>query len=145
MIQRIQSLFYLLAGFSFAGLFKFPFATSAVSIPEYLSDQVYNVMDHIVLIGLTGIGVLVSLIAIFMYNNRPLQMRLGLLAIVVSILIPLVAFILIYVEKTASTDTAQIDDGIGLYLPILSIIFAVVANRFVKKDHKLVRSMDRLR
>ncbi len=145
MIQRIQSIFYLLAGFSFAGLFKFPFATSAISIPDFLSDQVYNVLDHIVLIGLTGIGVVVCLIAIFMFKNRALQMRMGLLAIVISILIPVVAFLLIYTEKTASTNTAQIDDGVGLYLPILSLIFAVVANRFVKKDDKLVRSMDRLR
>ncbi|NNF35710.1 MAG: DUF4293 domain-containing protein [Saprospiraceae bacterium] len=145
MIQRIQSLFYLLAGFSFAGLFKFPFATSGISIPQYLADQVYNVMDHAVLIGLTGIGIIVSLAAIFLFKNRSLQLRMGLLAIVISILLPVVAFLLIYTEKTASTDTAQIDDGLGLYLPILSLIFAIVANRFVKKDDKLVKSMDRLR
>jgi hypothetical protein len=145
MIQRIQSLFYLLAGFSFAGLFKFPFATSAISIPQYLADQVYNVLDHAVLIGLTGIGIIVSLAAIFLFKNRALQLRMGLLAIVISILIPVVAFLLIYTEKTASTDTAQIDDGMGLYLPVLALIFAIVANRFVKKDDKLVKSMDRLR
>ena len=145
MIQRIQSIFYLLAGFSFAGLFKFPFATSVVSIPDYLNDQVYNVLDHIVMIALTGIGIIVSLAAIFLFRNRALQMRMGLLAIVISILIPLVAFLLLYTEKTAVNDTSSINDGIGLYLPILSLIFAVVANRFVKKDDKLVKSMDRLR
>ena len=145
MIQRIQSIFYLLAALSFAGLFMFPFATSEIAIPEFLSDQIYNVMDHIVLIGLTGLGLLVCIIALFLYNNRVLQMRMGILAIIMGILIPVVAFLLIYTEKTASTDTAQIDDGIGLYLPILSIIFAVVANKYVKKDDKLVKSMDRLR
>lgn len=145
MIQRIQSLFYLLAGISFAGLFKLPFATSAISIPQYFSDQVYNVMDHIVLIGLTSIGILVSLSAIFLFKNRSLQLRMGLIAIVISILIPVVAFLLIYTEKTASTDTAQIDDGMGLYLPVLSLIFAIIGNRFVKKDDKIVKSMDRLR
>jgi hypothetical protein len=102
-------------------------------------------MDHAVLIGLTGIGILVSLAAIFLFKNRSLQLRMGLLAIVISILIPVVAFLLIYTEKTASINTAQIDDGMGLYLPVLALLFAIVANRFVKKDDKLVKSMDRLR
>ena len=37
------------------------------------------------------------------------------------------------------------DDQIGLYLPILSIVFLGLALRSIGKDEKLVKSMDRLR
>jgi hypothetical protein len=33
----------------------------------------------------------------------------------------------------------------GLILPLFSFIFLILANRFIKKDEKLVRSADRLR
>ena len=79
MIQRIQSLFYFLAGLSFAGLFKFPFATSEQAIPEYLSDLAYNVQDHNVMIAVAAIGILVSIATIFMFKNRALQLKNGLL------------------------------------------------------------------
>ena len=35
--------------------------------------------------------------------------------------------------------------GIGLFLPLLSLILVVMANRSILKDEKLVRSSDRLR
>jgi len=38
-----------------------------------------------------------------------------------------------------------VNDGFGIYLPLIGIIMAVLANRFIKKDDKLVKSMDRLR
>ena len=145
MIQRIQSIFYLLAGLCFGGLFIFPFATSEVAIPQYLSDMTYNVMDHIVLTGLAGLGILVSIIAIFIFKQRHLQLRMGYMLIILSILTPLVAFLLIYNEKTAVNDVNQINDSLGLYLPVLALVCGVLANRFVKKDNKLVKSMDRLR
>ena len=145
MIQRIQSIFYLLAAICFGALFKLPFATSEVAIPQFLGDMIYNVMDHIVLTGLAGLGILVSLMAIFMFKRRDLQVRLGYVVIIVSILIPLVAVLLMYNENTATNDTSQINDASGIYIPIVALIFGILANRFVKKDDKLVKSMDRLR
>ena len=145
MIQRVQSLFYLLAALCFGGLFKFPFATSEVAIPQYLNDMSYNVMDHGILTGLAGLGLVASIVAIFIFKQRVLQLRLGYMVIILSILIPLVAFLLIYNEKTAVNDVNQINDSFGLYLPVLALIFGVLANKFVKKDDKLVKSMDRLR
>ena len=35
--------------------------------------------------------------------------------------------------------------NVGLYTPIGSIIFGILAGRYIKKDQKLVSSMDRLR
>lgn len=145
MIQRIQSIFYLISGLCFAGLFKFPFATSDVSIPQLLSDRVYNVMDNIVLIILALAGAIISIVAIFLFKNRTMQIRSGYIIIILSILTPLVAFLLIYNEQTAVRDASGINDEPGIFLPVVALIFAFLANRFVKKDDKLVKSMDRLR
>jgi hypothetical protein len=145
MLQRIQSVFYFLTAITFAALFKLPFATSDAPIPQYMDDQVYNVQDHIVLLGLSGAAVIIGILAIFLYKNRVLQLRFGYLLITLAILIPLVAFLLLYTEKTALNSSVTINDNLGLYIPIVAIIFAFLANRFVKKDDKLVKSMDRLR
>jgi hypothetical protein len=59
--------------------------------------------------------------------------------------LPLVAFLLIYNEQTAAIDASKINDGLGLYLPVLALLFGILANRFVKKDDGIVKSMDRLR
>lgn len=145
MIQRVQSIFFLLAGLIFAGEFKFPFATSSEPSNGFLEDSIFNILDHPVMIGLTGVGILLSLVAIFLYNNRSLQLRFGYLIIVMAILLPVVSYILFLNYSKGLSTTLTVDDGIGTYLPIGIIIFAVLANRFTKKDENLVRSMDRLR
>jgi Domain of unknown function (DUF4293) len=145
MIQRIQSIFLFLSSLSFFGLFKAPFATSSEAIPNLLSDMIYNIQDNPILLGLTILGGIVGLGAIFLYNNRSLQLKITNLSIIVSILLPLVAFLLVYNERTATDKANLIDDGIGLYLPFVSLILSVLAARYIKKDEAIVQSMDRLR
>ncbi len=146
MIQRIQSIYLLLASLGFGGLFMFPFATSSQAVPHLLEDMIYNIQDSPILLALTIIGALIALVAIFLFNNRKLQQKMSIVVIICSIFIPLVAFLLIYNEGTAFNDqTTQIDDGMGIFMPVLSTIFGFLAFRSIKKDDNLVRSMDRLR
>lgn len=145
MIQRIQSIFLFICGVSFFGLFGIPFASSSVAIPNLLNDMVYNILDNPLLIGLAVLGGLISLVAIFLYSNRPLQIRLSYLVTVVSILLPLLAMLLIYNEGTMTTQTEKINDEFGIYLPVISLIFSILAARYIGKDENTVRSMDRLR
>ena len=37
------------------------------------------------------------------------------------------------------------EKGIGLILPVISIVLLVLANKAIKKDEALVKSVDRLR
>lgn len=145
MIQRIQTIYFVLAAITFGVLFMVPFATSSEPIPNLLQDQVYNIMDSPVLIGLTVIGILASLIGIFLYSNRGLQSRVGYFSIISAILLPLVAVLLIYNEGTVTTKADLIKDGFGIYLPIVALVFGILAVRNISKDEKLVQSMDRLR
>ncbi|MFZ1526878.1 MAG: DUF4293 domain-containing protein, partial [Saprospiraceae bacterium] len=105
----------------------------------------YNIQDSPLLIGLSVLGCLVSIIAIFLFNNRVLQMRLSYVVTVVSILLPLLAMLLIYNEGTITNKANQINDEIGIYLPLIGLIFSILAARYIKKDEDTVRSMDRLR
>ena len=107
--------------------------------------QIYEVQDNIVLLSITILGGLLALIAIFLYQNRPLQMKLSIFVLILAIFLPLVAFLLIYNEGTALASGTIITDQAGTYLPLVSIIFGFLAYNGIKKDETLVKSMDRLR
>ena len=145
MLQRIQSIFLLLTSIAFFLLFAVNFASSEKSYEGVFSDQIYNIMDSPILIGLTVLGGILALINIFMFKNRPMQLRLGYILITLCILLPLVAFLLVFNEKGPQISYDTINDGFGIYLPILGLITTIIANRFINKDNKLVKSMDRLR
>ena len=53
--------------------------------------------------------------------------------------------VLIYLSLTLSGETAVSEKGIGMFLPIIVIVLLVVANKAIKKDEDLVKSVDRLR
>ena len=78
MIQRIQTLFLLLAGLSFGALFFIPMALSDTVTTQFLSDQMYDVTDHPVLTGMAAFGYDAgSWQSSFFKNN--LQLKLGYL------------------------------------------------------------------
>lgn len=53
--------------------------------------------------------------------------------------------ILIYVSQTVSGETAVFEKGIGMFFPIIVVVLLVMANKAIKKDEDLVKSVDRLR
>lgn len=145
MIQRIQTIFLALTAVVFGALFEVPFAISDVPSVQYLSDGVFEITDHPALLGLTIAGILLAGISIFMFRKRKVQLKLGYLIMVIAILLPLIAFLL-FTNASARVDSSvQVQDQAGLYFPLLAILFSALANRFIKKDDKLVKSMDRLR
>lgn len=145
MIQRLQSIFLLLTSASFWALFGLPFASSDQATAQFLADKVYGINDHIVLLILAILGGVIALGAIFLYKNRQLQIKMSYLTLILSIILPVVVILLFYNEATENTMDVKIDDQLGIYLPALGIIFSILAMRFIKKDEKTVRSMDRLR
>jgi hypothetical protein len=84
-----------------------------------------------------------SMIIIFLYKKRKLQMRL-----IVFLIILIVAEIIAlgyYVFYIAGSFNAELTFGIKLIIPALMLISSLLAYRFIKKDEDLVRSYDRLR
>ena len=145
MIQRIQSIFLLIASVSFFSLFYFPFAKSDKTATPLFQDQIFNINDHILLLIFTVLGGVISLGAIFLFRNRLLQKRLGILGIISAIFIGAVSFWLMFDEGNQIDNSVEISDQAGLFMPAVSLVMIALANYFISKDEKLVSSMDRLR
>ena len=87
-------------------------------------------------------GSLLALITVFLYKNRQLQFVLGRLNILINLIL---LGVLIYLSLTLSGETKVSEKGIGMFLPIVAILLLVLANKAIKKDEDLVKSVDRLR
>jgi uncharacterized membrane-anchored protein len=145
MIQRIQTIYFFLAAVSYGILFLIPMAFSNKIAALFFSDQFYTITDHPVLLGMTLSGILAALISIFTYKNRPLQVRIGYGVIVLAIAIPLTAYMLLN-NATASLDSSiQVEYKPGFLVPIGAVLFGILAILNIRKDERLVKSMDRLR
>ncbi|MEL6142622.1 MAG: DUF4293 family protein, partial [Bacteroidota bacterium] len=84
MIQRIQSIFLLLGSAACFGLFALPLAdTDAAQSNSFLfADQQFTIFDDPVLLGLFAAAGVVLLLDVFLFKNRPLQIRLSWLSII---------------------------------------------------------------
>ena len=143
MIQRIQSVLILIA-ITLLGLeFVFPFATNSTSTDGVFADSIYNVADSPILLGLLIGGMVLGLIALFLFKQRNLQIKINWVAGLLSLAVLAAAYFLSTQSQAEAFQSASI--GIGAFLPVLSFILFVVANRFISKDENLVKSMDRLR
>lgn len=146
MIQRIQTIFLFLAAACAFGLFGLPFATSTQSAEatSLFADGVYNIQDNVALIALFCAAGALSLISIFLYNNRKQQLLLGRFSIIADIIGIVVVLVLLY-QDGMNAGAAEVEEQMGVGLPVLFLVFAFLAQRYIGKDDKLVKSMDRLR
>ena len=136
MLQRIQTLYLLIAaGISVGLIFLFPIWETQEGAMVYA----YNELLYFILF--LGSGLL-SIVSIFMFKNRKLQFVLGRLNIIFNFF--LLGFF-VYQSLKVSGETMVSEKGIGMLLPIISIVFLVLANKAIKKDEDLVKSVDRLR
>jgi hypothetical protein len=145
MIQRIQTLFLLLAAFSFGALFIFPFATSTVASAHYLSDSAYDIRDNVILLTLTIFLIGIVMLAIFLFKNRKLQRKLVYLVIFLAIAMSVTSYVLLKMDAGNTLQSAGVHVQPGTILPVLGILFSFLAGYYIGKDEKLVKSMDRLR
>ena len=136
MLQRIQTIYLLLAAGISAGLI-FVFNL-------WITDAGVNVFakDDMLYLGLFLGSAVLSLVGIFMYKNRKSQFVLGRLNIILNFI--LLGFF-VYQSLNVSGETAVSEKGIGMLLPIVSIVLLALANKAMKKAEERVKYVDRLR
>jgi uncharacterized membrane protein len=144
MIQRIQTIFLILAALCFGALFKLPLLTSTKSSAQFLADHVYSIQDHLILLSITCFAIGVSVLSIFMYKNRKLQRKLVYLVIILGIALSISAYFVLKM-KGGEALASGIHLQAGLFLPLAGMVFCFFAGYYIGKDEKLVKSMDRLR
>ncbi|SHM34799.1 DUF4293 domain-containing protein [Flavobacterium chilense] len=138
MIQRIQTV-YLILTFLITGVLMFfvPLWTLNNGKAFYfMQDQFYTI--------LLGLSTMLSIISIISYKKRQNQFVMGRLNIILNLIL-LGLFVYRSLNLSGDTTTIVSEKGIGMFLPIVAIVLLVLANKAIKKDEDLVKSVDRLR
>lgn len=136
MIQRIQTLYLLIVILLTAAL---PFWVNLWS--DVNGNEIYAQND--VLISATFFAsAILALVAIFLFKKRQNQFVANRLNMILNLF--LLGFF-VYRSLNLSGETSVSEKGIGMLIPIFSIVFLVLANKAIRKDEDLVKSVDRLR
>ncbi|MFV8347041.1 DUF4293 domain-containing protein [Flavobacterium sp. ZB4P13] len=137
MIQRIQTI-YLLLAFVVTGilLFFIPLWTMKDGKEFYfMQSQVYTII--------LGLSTTLTLLSIVSYKKRQNQFVIGRLNIILNLIL---LGLFVYRSLNLSGETPAVSEkGIGMFLPVVAIVLLVLANKAIKKDEDLVKSVDRLR
>jgi peptidoglycan/LPS O-acetylase OafA/YrhL len=138
MIQRLQTLWLLLAaGFAFLS-FKLPFYSGQKLVKNVSQQAVVNATSDFSLMFIAGAVILLSIITIFLFKNRKRQLTLTIINIIVSLIL-LVAYYLQIAKFTQGTV------ALWCLFPCFIPIFLILAANGIWKDEKLIKSLDRLR
>lgn len=154
MIQRIQTIYLLVAVVMLVVANFFPFATYGVEGSSYLLTS-WGVVDQgvapytgntVLCWGLPVCNLLaavLALVAIISYKQRVRQMRLCVYGILTVLAFHVVLGVQGWMMFSALGATPELT--LTAQFPLLSVIFFILAGRAVKRDEALVRSMDRIR
>jgi hypothetical protein len=144
MIQRIQTIYLLLTAIIAGGLiFVFNLWTLSNGTSQFAADLFVAPELTFKAIPVSFFtSAAIALIAIFNFKNRKLQFVLGRIIMLINLFL---LGLLIYLSLTLPGETAVSKKGIGMFLPVLIILLVVLANKAIKKDEDLVKSVDRLR
>ncbi len=156
MIQRKQTIFLLLVIIASAVSFFFPLAEfigAKESIVLFVQkahslvpDSAFNQNGYfsLPLLSATGFVMLFSLITIFLYKNRKSQLQVIKVCILVEIIM-IGLFFFYYVSSLEKLTGGTAEYKTAVFMPLISLVFLVLAYRGVLQDEKLIRSADRLR
>ncbi|HEY1193800.1 DUF4293 domain-containing protein [Flavobacterium sp.] len=136
MIQRIQTV-YLFLAFAATGILMLfvPLWTTAAGKPFFfMQSQLYTF--------LLGLTTMLSVISIISFKKRQNQFVLNRLNIILNLIL---LGLFVYRSLNLSGEAEVSEKGIGMFLPIVAIVLLVLANKAIKKDEDLVKSVDRLR
>ena len=137
MLQRIQTVYLIFALLAAAVLpYILPLWKIAPATDFYFVQNLTYVM-------LFGLSTTLSLISIISFKKRQLQFVLGRLNIILNLIL---LGLFVYRSLNVSGEIPVVSEkDIGMFLPVFSIVMLVLANKAIKKDEDLVKSVDRLR
>ena len=155
MIQRIQSLYLILATAVLVLMFYIPFSV-LISSSDMAYSVVYNGISQYSdkawsLINMNYLGVIllilsctITFIAIFLFKNRKLQIKFCWISIVSAFLV-LATYFIRHKFAVADYNITKSSFSWSAILPLISAILAYMALKSIKKDDDLVKSVDRIR
>ena len=98
------------------------------------------------LVPLSGIPILISIlsiIAIFLFRKRKIQLKLaGAIVLLTTIFIGLMVY---FIFRFKGEFQAELVLVYRMFIPVLILIFGILAYLGIRRDENLVKSLDRLR
>jgi len=152
MIQRIQTLFLLLALVCMAVFYFVPFGsleltteTGITDVPMGLygvdfGEEHYSTLPLLILLSFV---VLTLIFTIFLFKHRILQMRICVFNLILALGCSGLAFFFLY--QASEKFATNYSTSILVVLPVVAAIFIALAIRGIAKDEALIRSIDRIR
>ena len=159
MIQRIQTVFMFLVAVAMLLVLIFPIWHQVnpsqtqmasldawnLTIVEVATGEIVESSSKIVIAILAFVSMGLALFSIFQYKNRTRQMFLNMmnsLAMVIN-----VGIIIWFSHNANEMINPQVNGAfvIGFWAIFAGMIMNLLANRFIRKDEALVRSVDRIR
>ena len=140
MLQRIQTVYLILAAVV-TGILPFAFPLWKIKTGTAISD--FYFMMELNYAALFALSTTLSVVSIISFNKRQNQFVIGRLNIILNLIL-LGLFVYRFLNLSGEAFQASEKD-IGMFLPIVAIVFLVLANKSIKKDEDLVKSVDRLR
>ena len=135
MLQRIQTLYLFMSALCTGALpFVFPLLT--------IDGNPYFAQDYPAYLGLFAASTLITVWTIFKYKTRQTQFVLGRVNIIVNLIL---LGLFVYRLFNLYGEFQNSENDIGLLLPVVSVVLVVLANKAIKKDEALIKSIDRLR
>lgn len=141
MIQRIQTVHLLLALIAGVLCFVIPFSIESFTeagIAEVKFNKIVAHKDFPVLFFVADL-IICSVMALFNYKNHKTQKLFCLIGLFIS----LVCAGLMYYRGNNPAEGRIL--SFGIILPLVSLLLFLMAYRSIRKDEKLIKSLDRLR
>jgi len=136
MLQRIQTIYLIISALIMGSLYMwFP-------VVQNEAGTIVIERSEPLVLGLIFGSIGFVILSIFSYKKRQRQFVLNRLNIIINFVL---LGVFVYRSLTISGGTLVSEKGIGVLLPIISIVFLVLANKAIKRDEDLVKSVDRLR
>ena len=151
MIQRIQTIYLLLAVIFMLLFYIFPIAifTTDIFAFEFFNCHIThpeNLQPPLPLLPLAILpmfSIIVSLVAIFLYKKRKPQRRLGKVNLM--IVFTVIVITIFYFFKIKEFLDGSVQYGFSAIFPVLVFVMLLLANKAIKKDDDLVKAADRIR
>ncbi|MBK5272406.1 MAG: DUF4293 domain-containing protein [Bacteroidia bacterium] len=138
MIQRRQSLWLLLSTISAFLSYKLPFFSGTRIGAKNLTEKaILDGGSSFFLLIITGISLILSFITIFMFKDRKLQFKLCITGVIFSVIL----LVLYFNEMSKLSGSISLSSVFVFAIPIGYIMAAYG----IRRDEKLVKSLDKLR
>lgn len=138
MIQRIQSIWLLLAAVFDAITFRFPFYNGDWTKDIIPTPVDLNAQSTIILTIVAVLTGALAFAAIFLFGNRKLQMQLSVVGLLFAI-----GSLVLYFLELQNFSSGTISLWCIFYFAVA--VFYILAIKGIRDDQKLIKSLDRLR